>query len=73
MTITGCAVDSSPSPSAMTPQGVHTRGDLSGPTYERGINYKKKMDAEEQHYRSQRSAQGQAQEQEREQDPRWER
>jgi hypothetical protein len=37
------------------------------------VNYKKKMDAEEQHYRSQRSAQGQAQEREREQDPRWER
>jgi hypothetical protein len=50
--------------------------------YGGGIDYEKKMDAEEQQYRTQRSAQEQAQErahqqweQEREQqrDPRWER
>ena len=82
-TVTGCAVDSSLSPSAMTPSRVYTYdATYQGQSYGRGIDYEKKMDEEEQHYRRQRSAQEQAQErayqqweQERERlrDPRWER
>jgi hypothetical protein len=77
MTITGCAVDSSPS--ALTPPRVYTHdATYQGQPYEGGINYKKKMDEEEQQYCRQRSAQEQAQERayqerERERDPRWER
>jgi hypothetical protein len=82
-TVTGCAVDASPSPSAMTPARVYTHDvTYQGQPYGGGINYEKKMDEEEQHYRRQRSAQEQAQERahqqweqerERQRDPRWER
>jgi hypothetical protein len=83
LTITGCAVDSSPSPSAMTPPRVYTHdATYQGQPYVRGIDYEKKMDEEEQQDCRQRSAQEQAQERayqqwekerERERDPRWER
>jgi hypothetical protein len=82
-TVTGCAVDSSPSPFAMTPSRAYTHDTTyQGQPYGGGIDYEKKMDEEEQHYRRQRSAQEQAQERayqqweqewERQRDPRWER
>ena len=80
-TVTGCAVDSSPS--AMTPSKVYTHDAIyQGQPYGGGIDYETKMDEEEQQYRRQRSAQEQAQERayqqwqqerERQRDPRWER
>jgi hypothetical protein len=80
-TVTGCAVDASPS--AMTPSKVDTHDTISqGQPYGGGIDYEKKLDEEEQQYRRQRSAQEQAQERayqqwqqerERQRDPRWER
>jgi hypothetical protein len=80
-TVTGCAVDSSPS--ALTPPRAYTHdATYQGQPYGGGIDYEKKMDEEEQHYRRQRSAQEQAQERayqqweqerERQRDPRWER
>ena len=80
-TVTGYAVDSSHSPSALTPSMVYTHdATYQGQPYGGGIDYEKKMDEEEQHYRRQRSAQEQAQERayqqwekEREREPRWER
>ncbi len=80
-TVTGCAVDASPS--AMTPSKVYTHDAIyQGQPYGGGIDYETKMDEEEQQYRRQRSAQEQAQERayqqwqqerERQRDPRWER
>ena len=80
-TVTGCAVDASPS--AMTPSKVYTHDAIyQGQPYGGGIDYETKMDEEEQQYRIQRSEQERAQERrqqeweqerERRQDPRWER
>ena len=82
-TVTGCAVDASPSPAALTSSRVSIYdATYQGQPYGGGIDYEKKIDEEEQHYRRQRDAQEQAQERayqqweqerERQQDPRWER